>query len=97
MCVCVCCFVESIEDMEASVRALERTRDHIRLEIEKLNKFIDVETRKKQHLENELRTTSSSFERSLKASEGVAVELQKKIKQNEQDKELLTQKLIETE
>ena len=83
--------------MEASIRSLESNRDHIRLEIEKLNKFIDTETRKKQNLENDLRTTSSSFERTLKASENVAVDLQKKIKQNEQDKEILTQKLIETE
>lgn len=57
---------ESIEEEQANIKGIQRNLDHIRLDIEKLNKFIDNETKKKENLVNDLRTTTSSFQKSLK-------------------------------
>lgn len=65
---CFYLFPESIEEEQANIKNIHRNLDHIRLDIEKLNKFIDAETKKKENLANEMRTTTSAFQKSLKVS-----------------------------
>lgn len=65
---CFCDKKESIEEEQANVKNVHRSLDHIRLDIEKLNKFIDAEGRKKENLINDLKTTTSAFQKSLKVA-----------------------------
>lgn len=59
-------FTETIEEEQANIKNIHRSLNHIRLDIEKLNKFIDAESKKKENLINDLRTTTNAFQKSLK-------------------------------
>jgi hypothetical protein len=76
---------------------LNKNLNNLRLQLEKLNKYIFKETDTKNSLERNYELTANEYVENLKAAEKETIRLQTKLENVKNEKERLLKDLIETE
>lgn len=89
--------IESIEDELNNVKVLNKNLDSLRLNSEKLNKYIYKENETKINLEKQFEITTNEFIENLKDAQQDTIKMQDKLQAIKIEKEKLMKDLIETE
>ena len=86
-----------IEAEKANIKSLEKNLDQLRLQSEKLNKYIYKETETKINMEKQFELTTNEFIENLKVAEIDTNKMQNRLVEIKEEKEKLLKDLLQTE
>ncbi len=88
---------KNIETEQTNIRNLNKNLDHLRLQLEKLNKYIFKENNTRIELQKSLELASNDYVEKVKEAERDTIKLQTKISEIKNEKEQALLDLIEVE